>query len=323
MRKESKKLQNVRVANVQGYHQESGYSRTEQNYVYQGYTKVGFFNSDRFVPCTIVNENMVKADGSPIECVGLEIETECTGIRKTKVLAEVCQKVIFPNFKFGADMFKLQRDGSLGGTTSVEMITLPMTVSRIRNDYAAYQTMFDVYFPACGISADSNTTSCGMHVNLSNAFLGKTEDEQIDTARKLHYVINNNYEFFCKALYRSIDRNDWCRRMFEDSRELDVKHMRNDHTKCLNYSHFCAGRIEIRLVGGQKDFECFRETMETVFHVIKRLRSLDWNELSLVKLFTGCNQYVFNRLSACANYFTAAELDTLRNKVKYMDLDLE
>lgn len=323
MRREARQQQDIRVASVQGYH-EGGYG--SELYAFRGFNGNWYFNSDRKEKTELRDGTLYRVGKGgellPFAGYGLEIETECNGINRDDALADVFDKIIMPNFKFGSDMFKMQHDGSLGGRSSVEVITQVMTMSRIRNDYAAYKTMFDVLFPAFGISADSHNTSCGMHVNVSLGLLGKTKEEQTEAARKLYYIINKHYNLFCKALYRPVNRTHWCGQMdYNRATTLNPETMPNDHGKCLNYSHFNAGRIEIRLVGGQKDYYCFRNTMETIFHLVSRVTSIKWADCDdIVKIFSGCNKYVYKRLSTeCTDYITSEQLMAIQAKVNTKD----
>lgn len=316
MRKEAKEIKRVNISGIQGYH-EGGYGMG-QAYAFMGFSGNYYFNSDRKIP---LDAEYRRADGQELQGIGLEIETECKGIRNESVLAEVLTKIVLPNFKFGADMWKLQEDGSLRGDTSAEIISQVMTKSRIRNDYNAYKVMFNTYFPAFGISADSAHTSCGMHVNISNAMFGKTVKAREDAIRKLYYIINRHYDLFKRAFYRA-GETCWCRQMTipSDVRTMALSGWDNDHSKCLNFSHYRAGRIEIRLVGGQKNFACFRNTMETVFHVVDRVRTLKWDDCDdVVKIFSGCNQYVFDRLSSMCG-LDAETLAAIHATVKEEDL---
>ena len=314
MRKEAKVTQNVQVAGIQGYHQGGAWGG--QSYAFAGFSKNYYFNSDRKIE---LDSDWHRVDGQPMQGYGVEIETECNGIVTSAVLAEVYRKIIFPCFKFGNDMFKMQEDGSLGGRTSAEVITQVMTKSRIRNDYAAYKTMYNVYFPAFKISADSAHTSCGMHVNVSLACFGKTKEAQDKAIRKLYYIVNKHFDF-CKKLFYRAGSTHWCGQMdYSRARTMDLEYQPNDHGKCMNLSHYGAGRIEIRLVGGQKNFACFRNTMESVFHLVERVRSLSWTDCdNLVKIFEGCNQYVYDRLTICG--LSAEQLNAIAATVKQEDL---
>jgi len=337
VRKESRNMQQANLANIQGYHQGGTWSDRE-SYVSQGFNGLYYLNSDRKIK---LDDDYRRADGQPLQGFGLEIETECHGTRNTAVLAEVFQNIIFPKFKFGDVQFKMQEDGSLGGDSSVEVISQVMTKSRIRNDYAAYKLMFDTYFQSFGITADARHTSCGMHVNVSNACFGKTEAQQRENVMKLHYMLNKHFSVLSSALYRPLDKTYWCDRMDKDTMEgyqidsrtaekYDYRNARNvtdlsdapkSHHCCLNMSHFRAGRVEIRLVGGQRDYYCFRNTMETVFFLCDRVRSLKWEELDDIKtIFRGCNQYVMKRLPDCG--LDAETLEAIRATVKTEDLEL-
>lgn len=314
MRKEAKAAKQVTMAAVQGYHQ-GGYG---ESYAFAGFNGNWYLNSDRKIR---LNDSFQREDGQPLQGYGLEIETECNGISNGTVLAEVYSKIIFPLFKFGDVQFKMQHDGSLGGQSSAEVITQVMTKSRIRNDYQAYKAMFNTYFPAFSISADSYRTSCGMHVNVSNALFGKTPEAQDEAIRKLYYIVNKHYDVMCRAFYRNPQRTRWCGQMdYSTARTMDLRRQPNDHGKAMNLSHYGAGRVEIRLVGGQKSFGCFRNTMETVFHLVERVRSISWRDCDdLVAIFKGCNQYVFDRLSTMCS-LPAETVTAIRETVKREDL---
>ena len=315
MRKECKVAKTANIASVQGYHQ-GGYGHG-QAYAMMGF-KNGFnyYNSDRCIP--VIDGK--RKDNGPMLCYGLEIETECSRITDDTVLAEIYDKIIFQQFKF-PEMFKMQADGSLGGKSSAECITQLMTKARIRNDYTTYKMMFNQYFPALGIKADSYTTQCGMHVNVSNEVFGDTVEKRETAIRKLYYIINRHYDFCCKLFYRSPARTTWCGQMYYgNARTLDLHSMPNDHGKCFNGSHYDAGRIEIRLVGGQKDFGCFRNTMESVFFLCDRVKSISWDDCDKIdKIFKGCNQYVFDRLKTRCD-LSSEIIEAIRPTVKREDL---
>lgn len=176
-----------------------------------------------------------------------------------------------------------------------------MTKEFIRNNYANFKTMWNEVFPMFGMT--TNDGHCGMHVNISVGHFGKDEKTQAEAVRKLYYIINKHYDLFKEAFYRK-GSCDWCGRMPINSvKDMDVHRMSSSHGNCFNGSHFDAGRVEIRLVGGQKDFACFRNTMETVFHIVERVKTLKWNEVDdLTAIFKGCNSYVYDRLSTnCRN----------------------
>lgn len=319
MRKDAKTMKTADIARVQGYHEGGRWSNCEA-YAFAGFKSNKYFTSDRAVK---LDEHFCRADGKPLKGYGLEIETECHGITRERVLAEVFDKIIFPYFP--ADLFKMQDDGSLGGESSAECITQIMTREFIRNNYANFKLMYDTYFPAFGIACDSG--NCGMHCNLSNALFGKTEAVQTEAIRKLYYIVNHHFSFCCALFYRNADRTMYCRRMNAEkdyARNLDLRNAPGGHGVSFNLDHFASGRVELRLVGGQKNYACFRNTMEAVFFLVDAVKRLSWAECDdLVKIFSGCNQYVFDRLrSYCLERrtITAAQVEAIRATVKREDL---
>ena len=318
MRKEAKLENQITLERVHGYH-ERNYSE-DCNYAYAGFTENLLFTSDRAVKLTPRGNDLVKPDGSVACGFGLEIETECSRIAADGVLAEVLQKIVFTHFP--ANLFKLQRDGSLGGNSSAECITQIMTKAFIRNNYKNFKTMYNTYFPAFGISCGVN---CGMHTNISLGLFGKTPEKQADNVRKLYYFINRNFDFCCALLNRDRRRTTYCDRQdYSDARNLELHGRGSDHYCAFNLGHYDEGRIELRLVGGQKDFGCFRNTLECIFHLINAVNRLSWAKLDdMTKVFEGCNQYVYDRLKTKvkdAGQIDTATLFAIRDTVKREEL---
>lgn len=279
------------MAEIRPYHDGIG----GESYAFRGFKALKYFTSDRFIRLT---ENFQRTDGKPLQGFGLEIELACFSVLSTKVLAEVMDKIVFPHFP--DDLFKMQRDGSLNGRTSVECITQPMTKEFIRNNYKSFKIMFNTYLPEFQIEADS---SCGMHVNLSVGLFGKTEQQQLEAIRKLYYFVNRNYSLCCKLFRRDEQATCFCGRMPHDKeycKNLNPARAGGGHDVCFNWDHYHVGRVELRLVGGQTTFAEFRNTMEAVFHLVKVMRTISWTKIDDLKaVFSGCNQYVHSRLTLC------------------------
>lgn len=311
MRKEKKATKAVEISNVQGYHA-GGYAG---NYAYQGFKSNKYFTSDRYIN---LDRNFNRPDGKPLKGYGLEKETECRGLSNQTVYAEVLNNIVFPHFP--ADLFKLQNDGSLGGDTNAECITQVMTKEFIRNNYANFKLMYDTYFPAFRISCDGNR--CGMHINMSNALFGRTEKAQELAIRKLFYITNKHFDMMCALTNRDRNYTGYCRRMLnyiDSIKTIDLERVAGGHGVCFNLDHYREGRIELRVVGGQKNFACFRNTMESVFHLVDAVKTLSWADCDdLTKIFAGCNQYVYDRLKSKvknAGAITDAELAVIRETV--------
>lgn len=316
MRKDAKTTKTATLSTVDQYH---GGNWGSESYAFQGFRSNKYFTSDRYIG---LDGSFNRPDGKPLKGFGLEIETECTGIRNATVYAEVLNNVIFPHFP--ADLFKLQRDGSLSGDSSAECITQVMTREFIRNNYSAFKLMYDTYFPAFGISCGPN---CGMHVNLSNALFGRSEKAQVEAIRKLFYIVNHHYSLCCALFHRDASRTNYCRQMASSkdyARNLDLRNAPGGHGVSFNLDHFASGRVELRLVGGQKNYPCFRNTMESVFFLVEAVKRLSWADCDdLVKIFSGCNQYVFDRLKSFCQQrgaITSAQIEAIRPTVQREEL---
>ena len=297
MRDNAKAKKNTVVKTVASYHR----SR---------FQSLKFFNSDRAFELndnyTISENNTASAlrimkVNSPIKSYGLEVELTCSTINNSTVLANVLDMVFTRCFP--ADLFRMEADGSLYSRTSqssAECVTQTFSKGWMRNNYAGFEAMFS-YFKDFGIN--SGDTCCGMHTNIGLTNFGNTKEVQDEAIRKFWYMVANNYDFM-KVLVRRDGETTYCSnvrtRSKSDVRSMDLESLPNDHGVCLNYSHYRQGRIEFRLVGGQKNYASFRNTMESVFQLVEASKRLSWNEVDdITKIFEGCNQYVLSRLALC------------------------
>ena len=292
MRKEKKQAVDVSLSAIQGYHARTDY---RANYATQGFeTQFQCFASDR----------PTAADGTK-KTVGIEIEMT-SGINNEQALATVVNCGIKDYFPKG--LMKQQHDGSLGRATATEIITQPMTKAFIRNQYNAFKA-FWTFLKRHDISPDN---SCGMHCNISMVSFGKTRDEQIKAITRLHNFMCTHYKMCCALFKRDLNHTDYCGRM-----RINNIDMCGSHYYMMNYSHMNDGngaaRVEIRLVGPQRTFPNFRNTMETVFHLVEAAK--DGRDFSnIVAVFKGCNECVLERLSDLIplGYLSVAEYDAIK-----------
>lgn len=301
------------TASVAGYY-ENGSHQTA-NYQYHGFKVNKYYTSDRYEKLT---PDFKRPNGQPLKGWGFEIETACNSIMDDSVLAEVMDKMIFSHFP--ADLFKFQHDGSLSGRSTVECITQVMTKLFIRNHYKEFKLMYDHYFKALGIRCNS---SCGMHTNISNACFGDTREAQELAIRKLFYIVNKWYSIMCPLFNRDINATTYCRQMhFQNAKTMDLHGFGSNHGVCFNLGHIDEGRIELRLVGPQTSYGCFRNTVESVFFLVDRVKKISWTECDdLAAIFSGCNQYVYDRLnSKCRDMIAADTMEKIKNAVKRENL---
>ena len=298
------------IAIVHSYHSGSGSS----NYAYNGFFDNRYYTSDRFIK---LDNNFRRPDGKALKGYGLEIELGCNTISSTTVLAEILDKVVFAHFP--EHLFKMQSDCSLRGSSTAECITQVMTREFIRNHYPEFKLMYDHYFRTLGIESN---TSCGMHCNISNAVFGAAEKTQADAIRKLYYIVNHHYDQMCIMLHRDRDATLYCGRMTaekEACRTMDLTGHISSHGVSFNLGHYTEGRIELRLVGNQISYACFRNTMETIFHLCSAVKDLSWSDCDdFARIWYGCNQHVFDRLTMVRG-MDAADLQRVRSTVVPVD----
>lgn len=308
MRQEARQERRVDIANVAGYH--CGNRQYEKRVV---------FASDR--PQEANNDYTLKKDGTLPAMIGIELETECWGIKSSTIYANILRDVVFKVFP--DNLWKIESDATLnGGDVGAECITQPMTKAFIRNQYRNFKAMYQ-YFESFGISA-SRSGNCGQHAHISLTCFGRSKAVQDEAIKKLFYIVNRHYDLICALLYRRPDRRDWCGRMdYMEAWTMDLNNMPGSHGNGCNYSHYRNGNIELRIPGGQKDYPCFRNTMESIFHLIEASKSISRKDCDdIVKIFSGCNQHVFDRLrSYCAERGTISteQLEAIRATVKTVD----
>lgn len=289
-----------------------GVSRGGEAYAFDGFKKRQYFASDR---AHDLNDDYTRQDGKPLRCYGLEIEMVAESIARKSIVSTILDNCVMQNF--GTDnLFKYQEDGSLharnGFGVGVECITQPMTKEYIRNNYAAFKCLFN---DAKNIFDISPNSTCGMHCNISTGLFGNNAATQADAMHKMYYIINKHFALF-KRLFLRGDNN--CTYFAPDcnmthktpaaARAYLLNHpMTTGHYSAINAAHVNVGRFELRIVGGCTSYGAFRNTMELVFFLVDKVKNIGWDKLDdFVALFSGCNQYVFDRLlsyaDACSDY---------------------
>lgn len=305
---------------MQGYHHSDGVSR---NYAQAGYgDKRYYYASDRKVELERINGEWVRKDGKPIKGYGLEIELANNAIVSTSIATNVLRTMVLNHID--EDLFKIQSDGSLRGSSTAEAITQVISKEAVRNYYPKWKRMYDENMPETGWQTNS---SCGMHVNISLAVFGKEAKAQFDAIKKLCYFVNNRFSFSCWLFHRSIGSTDYCapRETFGNLAYMkglsmaEARSFVSSHGVSFNWGHYgespSTARVELRLVGPQDSYIRFRNTMECVFHLVEACKSLSWASMDDPKaVFKGCNKYVVQRLGDLvrAGLLTQADFDAIK-----------
>lgn len=316
MRKESTNYTAPKIEKLDFYH-------------HGNFETLTFFNSDRKIKVTenykVSRDNTpstlsIMAAGSDIKAFGIELETMSPLARVSETALANVLYMVFERSGFDPDFFKKEEDC----TVSAECVSQTFSKGWMRNNYKCFKAMYEMFSQ---LAITTNDYHCGMHVNIDLSNFGSDRQTQIDNVRKIGYMINKHYKFFKKAFHRldvPTNETNWAVQM-NDSKDYwkntPVENFPTAHNQCnINMGHVNKGRVEIRLVGGQKDFGCFRNTMETVFFLVEKVSKLSWDDIDdLVKIFKGCNEKVFDRLKTnCfqAGTITSEQLERIRPTVK-------
>ena len=298
MRKESKRELNANTTEMRRYHAQSNFNCERANDFSGG---ARYYTSDRHVALESVETPKAYA---------IEWEMASNLTQNGTILATILRPEL--ERLFPVNFFKYERDA----TVDIEVVSQIATKEFWRNHYAEMKSAYTYLNTIETYPNARRGVSCGMHVNISMACFGKDSATQEKNIMKIHNLINRNnksYTFMCDMLHRERAHTQWCGKMRAD--ELDRC---GSHSYCMNYSHMSEGkasRIEIRLVGAQQTFGNWRNTMEVIFHLVKKCKELSAKDFeNPVKLWSGCNRYVFNRLSTIGNdvKLTDAQLTQIR-----------
>lgn len=298
----NRNMSELNLHRVEGYHA-SGW---DENYAQAGFGNENeesaalFFASDRAKSLKEIEEALQHGENVPIP-KGYGIEVELGTEIYSRLLFETAMSKGFTDL-FPAKLWKLQRDGSLEperrGCVTGEAITQVFAKSWMRNNYRNFK-LFWQFMDECGIRPND---SCGMHVNVGLYMFGKDIDTQCRNIAKIHNWIMNNWETALALVHRKPEcAAQWSARMPRMT-AAQIAEGNGNHHVAMNYSHLyeseiTARRVEFRLVGPQKSYPAFRNTMEVIFHLVeqsKKLSAADFNDPS--KLWRGANWHVHNRL---------------------------
>ena len=285
------------------------------------------FNSDRNFNLnsdyTMSRDNTASAlsiisAGARFKWLGIEWEN-VSPLRRSAGSTVYCNllHMMIEKSGFPKDFWRIEADGSV----DAECITQTFSKAWLRNNYKCFKALYEC---CAAFNVTTNDPRCGMHVNLDISWFGADLETQLENIRKLSYLINRHYDFFCVAFHRDRNHTTYCGRMTSTKeywKNFNFENAVNDHYISMNLSHVLRQkRVEIRLVAGQKDYFGFRNTMETVFHIVERVSKLSWNDLdNLEKVLKGCNTYVFKRISTdclTANVITQELVEKIFPTVK-------
>ena len=298
MRKESKHTIETNIQTVAYYHGSH-------------FNQLSFYNSDRkfkvnvdrgqlvVSPDNTASALKIKKEGTVCGGYGLEIENSCEVLMDNAncrlegyTVYKNLLDMIFANCKFDSDFFRIEQDSTTGVRNvclGAEAVTQCASSSAIRNMYPCFKALFDDYFKRFMITTDNGR--CGMHVNISSCLFGNPEN-----IRKFGYFVNHHFDL-CKVLFNR-KNTEWCGNMGDNLNTWKTRTFSSFPTHsgaCVNFEHLDndgIGRVEVRLVGGHGKFATFRNTMETIFFMVDRVKSASWDVLESPALFfKGCNLF--------------------------------
>ena len=147
--------------------------------------------------------------------------------------------------------FYLKRDGSLHWDDGVEIISHPMTINDIIENW---KNIFDLF------NDTYVTNDCGLHFHLDRKYLTKRQIKNID------YIINNFTESIKKIGGRNVVDHFWSKRTEKNINEWGL-----DTTRCRYVAVNLTNKntVELRCFDSTDDWEKFKYIIIAVFALVE------------------------------------------------------
>ena len=208
----------------------------------------------------------------PFKGFGIELEVDDGNISRGEMSQELHDIV--------GDHIYYNRDGSLG-ENGFEIITMPHT------EKALYEIEWeDVLRHLVGNGFTShNNKKCGLHMHISRAMFGDTEEERTDNIAKMVMF----YELFWNDIRRFSRRTEqqvssWANRYFGDQQATEqnckqvVGTQYNPRYRAVNLNN--RDTIEFRIMRGSLRYETFMATLDFLITTAKNCKYIDWTAIN-------------------------------------------
>ena len=182
-----------------------------------------------------------------------------------------------------ADVY-MKHDGSLSAT-GFEIVSHPATIEYHTSELG-WKDLMQVCLDNDYRSHD--TTTCGLHIHLSRAFLGATEQEQELNIAKLIILFDRFWDShlvpFSRRDYSAL--HDWADKPYvecmstDTEREVVDKIKQYKHSgryKAINLQNYST--IEFRLFKGTLKFETFLASLQFVVTITRFVKSIKLNQI--------------------------------------------
>lgn len=159
-----------------------------------------------------------------------------------------------------------KHDGSLN--EGFELVTHPMSL-QYHLEEMPWRSVLDCARNMGYLSHKAST--CGLHIHVSRAALGKSHDEQDEVIARILYFFEKNWEELLKFSRRTPEQlNRWAARYGYKDRPKDIlDHAKKDHNigryACVNLENY--DTIEFRIFRGTLKYNTLIATLQLVNHI--------------------------------------------------------
>ena len=208
----------------------------------------------------------------PFKGFGIELEVDEGNIDRNDMAMELHQIV-------GEHLY-YNRDGSLG-SNGFEIITMPHT------EKALYEIDWEeVLRQLVGNGFTShNNKRCGLHMHISRAFFGDTEQERTDNIAKMvmfYEIFWNDIRRFSRRTEQQV--NSWATRYCggetptEDRCKSIVGTRGHGRYRAVNLNNY--DTVEFRIMRGSLKYSTFMATLDFLITTAKNSKYIDWASIN-------------------------------------------
>lgn len=185
------------------------------------------------------------------------------------------------DFLGDGDYGNIEHDGSV----TAEIVMQPMTECAFAK--FNYEGMYDALREE-GYTGHDNE-HCGQHIHYSTGYLGYTDNQIRNSAKKVCAFFEKNWDDLVKISRRKQNQLSWCKKHgFDINQNTDFNNLTTDRYYAVNLLNLFTnkrGTIEIRLPRGTLNAKTTRATVDFFRHIVRNAKNISWKNIDNLKLW--------------------------------------
>ena len=130
-----------------------------------------------------------------------------------------------------------------------------------------------------------DTGNCGTHFHYSIGYLGFTDKERRNNAKKVCYFVQQNWDDICKIARRKGNHYCYCWN-YDVNKRTDFEELRNDRYYAVNLQNFYGiGTIEIRICKGTLKASTMLASADFFLHIVRNAKRISWKNIDNLSLW--------------------------------------